>query len=417
MPTESHRLEVVAEAKSRRKAIVWEVFGLLLVFALGVAAIGIVVDMIMTHSATLQAEKAALAAETKPELAPVDVQAVKFETIRDSIQLPGLVFADLEIRTPVEVSGRVREKLVENGQRVKQGDVLIRIDPRDYEVRMRRAESALNLARLKYDRAKNLSDKKAISLSDLDAAEDELEKAAADYDDAGLSLERCEVKSPIDGDVANITPEVGEWLEAGSVIADIVNIDTIKVKVGIAERDLHTVRDLETCDLVADSVRGGHRFVGRKNFLSLTPAEGTQVYTLELTADNTDRLLRPGMFVEADVVREIRNQSCMVEAFTVMTTPSATYEVAVVKDVTKEQTGERAADGLVLPPVKTGIARRIPVTLGLMRDSKVEIILTDPEHPGLHPGDLLVVNGQRNLDNGTPVRIRREIDDISAIDR
>lgn len=417
MPSESHRLEVVAEAKQKRKAIVWEVFGLLLVLAAGAAALALVVNMILAHGAELEAARDRLAAEAKPELTPVDVLTVRYETVRDSIQLPGLVYAHLEVKTPVEVAGRVKQKLVENGHKVKRGDILIRIDPSDYEVRMRRAESALNLARLKHDRAKNLAGQKAISVADLDAAEDELEKAAADYDDALLALERCEVKSPIDGDIANIKPEIGEWLEAGSVIAEIVDIDRVKVKVGIAERDLYTVRDLETCDLLAESVRGGYRFVGRKTYLSLTPAEGTQVYVLELLADNADRMLRPGMFVEADVVRDVREKSFMVTAFTVMTTPSSTYEVAVVKNVTEEPLEEKAADGSELPPRKSGVARRIPVRLGLMRDSQVEIMLADPEQPGLHPGDLLVVNGQRNLDEGTRVRIRREVGSIAEIDR
>lgn len=417
MPTESHRLEVVAEAKHRRKAVVWEVFGLVVVLALGAGALAAVVGAIISHGRELEEAKERLAAEAKPELAPVDVQTVRYETVRDSIQLPGLVFANLDVKTPVEVAGRVAEKLVENGRKVKRGDVLIRIDSRDYMVRMRRAESSLNLARLNHRRLEQLANQKAVSLSELDAAEDELERAQADYDDARLALERCEVKSPIDGDVSAIRPEVGEWLEAGSVIADIVDIDTIKIKVGIAERDLHAVRNLETCDLTADSVQGGHRFVGRKTYLSLTPAEGTQVYILELTADNADRMLRPGMFVEADVVRDIRNDSFMVGAFTVMTTPSATYEVAVVDDVREEPSGEKAPDGSPLPPARNGVARRVPVRLGLMRDSRVEIFLADPGRPGLRPGDLLVVNGQRNLDDGAPVSIRREVADLSEIDR
>jgi multidrug efflux system membrane fusion protein len=305
------------------------------------------------------------------------------------------------------------EKLVENGQKVKRGEVLLRIDPRDYAIRARRAESALNLARLRHARIKRLFEQKAATLSDFDSAEDELERAEADFDDARLALERCEVKSPIDGDVADIAPEIGEWLGAGGIIADIVDIDTIKIKVGIAERDLHTVRNLDACDLIADSVRGGYRFVGRKSNLSLVPADGTQVYVLELTADNSERLLRPGMFVEADVIRDLRDESFMAGAFTVMTTPSATYEVAVVADVTEEASG----DGAALPLKRAGVARRVPVELGLMRDGRVEILLAGAGQPGLRPGDLLVVNGQRNLADGTPVRIRREVGDISEIDR
>lgn len=176
MPTESHRLEVVAEAKNRRKAIVWEVFGLVLVLALGAGALVMVVGMIVAHGQELQEAKERLAAEAKPERAPVDVQVVRYETVRDSIQLPGLVFANLDVKTPVEVAGRVAEKLVENGQRIKRGDVLLRIDSRDYMVRMRRAESSLNLARLNHRRLEQLANQKAVSLSELDAAEDELER-------------------------------------------------------------------------------------------------------------------------------------------------------------------------------------------------------------------------------------------------
>ncbi len=413
MPTESHRLEVVAEAKHGRKAVVWEVCGLLLVLAVGSAALAVVVRTILANSAALRVEEERLAAAAKPEPEPVDVQVVTSGTVRDAITLPGVVFPNVNVKTPLEVAGRVVEKLVENGHRVKRGDVLLRIDPRDYAIRARRAESALNLARLHYGRIRRLSEQKAVPLSELDAAEDALERAEADVDDARLALERCEVASPIDGDVAVIRPEIGEWLKAGDIVADIVDIDTVKIAVGIAERDLHAVRNLDACEVTADSVPGGHRFVGRKSNLSLAPSDGTQVYELELTADNAGRLLRPGMFVEADVVRDLRDKSMMVGAFAVMTTPSATYEVAVVADVAEERSG----GGDAPPTRRTGVARRVPVTLGVMRDSRVEILLADAGQPGLHPGDLLIVNGQRTLDDGTPVRIRREVGDIAEISR
>lgn len=415
--SESHRMQVVAEAKHKRKAIVWEIIGLLVVLAAGAAALTLVVSAIIAKSGELAAAKEKMAAEAKPEFAAVDVQTVKVETVRDSIRLPGLVFANLAVKTPVEVAGRVAERVAENGRAVKKGDVLLRIDPRDYQVRMRRAEAALNLARLQHERTKNLAGQRAVSIAELDAIENELERAAADYEDARLALERCEVRAPIDGDVAFITPEAGEWLESGAIVAEIVDIATIKVKVGIAERDLAAVRSLETCEMTADSVRGGYAFTGRKTYLSLTPAENTQVYILELEADNRERLLSPGMFVEADVVRAVRNHSMMAMAFAVMTTASSTYEVAVVEDVREAPSEAVAADGSPLPPERFGVARRVPVELGVMRGSEVEILLNGRDGRGLRPGDLLVVNGQRGLDDGAPVRIRRRLESIREIER
>jgi hypothetical protein len=94
-------MEVVAEAKHRRKAIVWEVFGLLLVLGAGVVLFGFLIQAIGDRSAELEAEKERIAAATGPEYVPVDVQIVAAESVRDSIRLPGLVSANVAVRTPV----------------------------------------------------------------------------------------------------------------------------------------------------------------------------------------------------------------------------------------------------------------------------------------------------------------------------
>lgn len=98
VPSDTHSIEVVVAAALKRKAVLWEILGLLVAIGFGIVALSAVTNAIITHNTELLAAKAIFASAAKPELASVDIQVVKTESVRDSIQLPGQVYPNSPVK-------------------------------------------------------------------------------------------------------------------------------------------------------------------------------------------------------------------------------------------------------------------------------------------------------------------------------
>ncbi len=154
-----------------------------------------------------------------------------------------------------EVSGRVTEVLVSDNQRVRKGDVLFRIDDRDYRIAVKRAEAAVAQARAQAansraeaDRRNQLSDL-AVSPevrqtyeSNADAAAAAVEAAAANLENARVNLDRVAVLSPVNGFVSNLLLQAGTYATAGQPAMTLINSDSYWVAGYFEETQIRTIR-------------------------------------------------------------------------------------------------------------------------------------------------------------------------------
>ncbi|MBD3348277.1 MAG: efflux RND transporter periplasmic adaptor subunit, partial [Candidatus Eisenbacteria bacterium] len=207
------------------------------------------------------------------------------------------------------------------------------------------------------------------------------ELARARLAQASLALERTVVTSPISGIVSTVTVEAGELVGPGKAIARVVDIGTVRVAVGIPERDVLAVRDRREFDLSFESVPG-RSFRGTRTYLGVEPAERSLAYRLELEVDNSGNLIRPGMFATVTVVRETRRDAVVVPLFSVI--PQQDSKIVFVEE--------------------DGLARERTVEIGLLmgrhlEDARVEIT------KGLVPGDRLILVGHRQVEDGDPVTV------------
>ena len=141
---------------------------------------------------------------------------------------------------------------------------------------------------------------------------------------------------------------------------------------------------------------------GRKTYLSVKPHEMARVYTLRLELENPDGVLRPGMFVDALVLKETRPNSVLVPLFAVIPGEEG-HAVFVVVPVA-------AAPGSPATTA-TEVAQRRLVKLGVMQGAQVEIV------SGLKPGERLIVMGQRSVAEGSPVAVTRTVKDLAELTR
>jgi membrane fusion protein (multidrug efflux system) len=121
-----------------------------------------------------------------------------------------------------KLSNTVRDVLIDDNYDVKQGDLLVQIDPRDYEVALHSAQAAYDKAKSDYDRDTALAGSKAISVQDLDATRAACDEAAAQLDQAKLNLEYTHITAPVSGRITRKNVEPGDYVETGQTLFSIV---------------------------------------------------------------------------------------------------------------------------------------------------------------------------------------------------
>ena len=166
---------------------------------------------------------------------------------------PGRVVPISQVDVIPQVSGEILEVCFDNGQHVKEGDVLYRLDPVKYEAAVKNAESKLaetkasvKYAEVSYERHKRLLDTKAVSLDAVDNAlslrdstRAALASAQADLVAARDALKHCTITAPISGKVGSTLKTRGNYVTAGSLtLVTIVQMDPIRVRFSVSNREI-----------------------------------------------------------------------------------------------------------------------------------------------------------------------------------
>jgi len=370
--------QLSAPRSTRAKFVffVWNNLPRILLLAV-IALIIVLAVVIRNKSALIAADKAAGLKQERP---PVNVVTLLLQptVIRDRINLPGSIEAWTTLSLLAKLNGTVTEILAREGQVVKNGDVLARIDDEDYRIAVQRAQAAYDLARTEFERDRAIYAKGVIPTAEYDANRTRMETAKADLDNAELQLSRCTITAPMHGVVRKIDAKVGLQLAVGDLLAEILEIDRLKAVVGIPESEVAAVRGLAAVDISLQALRD-RTVAGKVHFLSSSPDSLARLFRLELAVDNPAGEILPGMFFRADVVKKTVPDAIAVPFYSVISRNDEQY-VYVEKD---------------------GVVAKRNVELGIMEKWMVQVT------SGLHPGDRLVVEGHRDVEDGQQVKIVR----------
>ncbi len=331
-------------------------------------------------SNSIAAAKAAAISKEKPPVNTVTLRLAP-TTIRDKINLPGAIEPWTQLRLLAKIRGTITEVMVKEGDHVTKGQVLARLEDDDYRIALARARAAFALAKADFERDKSIYAKGVIPTADLEARKTKMECARADLEDAQLQYSRCTIISPMDGVVNKLDAKVGLLLAVGDPIAEILELNRVKAVVGIPESDVSAVRGLDTIGLTIQAL-DNEKVRGTRRFLSPAPDSVARLYRLELEVDNSEGHILPGMFVRADIVKEEHDHVIAVPFYSVVSRNKNQF-VFVERD---------------------GLVEKREVRLGIMEKWMVEIV------SGLHAGDNLVVEGQRDVEDQQRVRVVKKLD-------
>ena len=328
------------------------------------------------------------------EIFPVETTSVKRGTIRKVISLSGDVFPENEVTLFSKVTGTVEKIYVEEGDRVKKGKLLVKVDDKDIQLQLQSSAEALqqvevNLANIKknYIRMKNLFKEEVITPYEMDqiqarkeAAEAQVKQLKANVNLVKERLSDCKIYSPITGIVTKRFLDPGELITGSSMMKNdplllLQNLKTVKVKVAVGERELGKIKKGQRVILKVDTYPD-KVFSGKVSKIGSFVEPLSRTVEIEIKVKNSDYLLKSGMFVRAEIITQEKKDVLLIP-----------------NDIVSEE-GERKTVFIV----NNNRAYIKEVETGLKDAKKTEII------EGLREGDLVVTVGAQRLKNGAKVQ-------------
>lgn len=369
--------------QTRRARMVFLIWNNLPRFVLLTMAVLVVslVFVIKKESASIAASKAAEIGTEKPPVNAITMLLAP-RSISDRINLPGSIEPWTDLTLLAKISGTVTELLATEGKKVKNGEVIARIEDADYRIALERARAAYTLAKADFERDRAIHAKGMIPAAEMDARKTGMQTAKADLDNAELQFSRCAIVAPMDGVIRRLDAKIGLQLSVGDPIAEIMELDRLKAVVGIPESDVNAVRPLDSVELSIQAL-DGEKIRAGKHFLSPSPDTVARLYQLELTIDNSSGRILPGMFVRADVVKKTVAQAIVIPFYSVISRNNEQYVFVE----------------------HNGVVQKRKVQLGIMEQWMVEIT------SGLAAGEKLVIEGHRDVENGQQVRVIKTLTD------
>jgi len=313
--------------------------------------------------------------EKKPEAVPVEVVSVGRQAIAASYAGTANLEAPGESQVVAKTSGVMVQLLAEEGQIVRKGQVLARLDGDRVRLEAERSAATVNKLENNYRRSQKLRQEKLVSADSDEQIRYELEAARASLALAKLELSYTNIVAPISGVVAQRMVKPGNLISLNSPVFRIVDNSHLEAVLNVPEREMAVLKSGMPLRMVVDAIPG-KIFEGRVDRVSPVVDSGTGTFRV-VCAFAGNETLRPGMFGRIEVIFDQRQN--------ILTIP----RVALLEDE-----GETA-----VYVIRGNKAARIPVKLGYTTGEFAEIL------SGVKEGDQVITAGKVAVRDGTEVQV------------
>ncbi len=305
----------------------------------------------------------------------VSVAKARVADVIKTVRYSGIIKGYREVPVAPGMSSWVTKILVREGEKVRRGQVLVKLSPEQF----RQAEAQYKAAKENYERMKRLFEQGSISQQQFDQVEAAYKAARAAYE---LAAKNTELRAPFDGIVASVDVQEGEFFNAMMAfggtpsVVTVVDVSKVKLEVNVSERDVVRIKPGQMALLHVEAYPDT-TFVGEVERVDQVADPKSGTYKVTIVVPNDGGKLRSGMYAVARIVVE-----------------RADSVLAIPEDAIVEDTLAFVAEGAYAK------ARR--VVLGVQGDSLVEI------KEGISPGDRVIVTGTLGLFDGAPIVVRND---------
>jgi membrane fusion protein (multidrug efflux system) len=325
----------------------------------------------------------------------------------------GTVAAVQGVTVSADLPGTIERITFDSGRAVRAGEVLVELNTKQERAQLAAAEADRDLARLNFTRMQNLLNEKVISKAEFDRAVTEQTQTEARVTEIRAAIERKTIRAPFSGTLGIRQVNLGQYLRDGDPVVELQSLSPIYVNFDVPQQSLASVRvgrqvRIALGDGPGEAGRVGNEpnlgepaspklrrsegggYAGRVTAVNAVVDEATRNVQVQATFDNRDGALRPGMFVQAEVVAGASRQ--------VVTLPASAISYAPFGDSVFIVTDLEGPGG---QPYK-GVRQQF-VKLGGSRGDQVAVI------SGITPGEEVVTSGVFKLRTGAAVLVNNAV--------
>jgi RND family efflux transporter MFP subunit len=325
---------------------------------------------------------------------PVKIFEVQGAGAAATREYPGYIRAIQQADMAFEVSGKIVEFRYKEGQRVREGEVLVRLDPRDFQARLDAARSQRENARVNYERAQKLFEEGALAALERDRRKTVYDSTDAQLREAQKALDDSELKAPFDGVMARKLVEDFQNVRAKEQVLILQDDTHLEIRVNVPERDMAGGRSRDAEALDPDEIT---RRIEPRVIVSSLPDRtfAARVRQLAMIADPTTRTFEATFVIDNPIDASILPG---MTAKVIINVPRERAEVAGVRIPVNATVADDQGNPFVwVVDASSMTVRRSPVVLGELTGA--EVMVTE----GLSDGTLIAVSGVNQLREGMAV--------------
>lgn len=307
----------------------------------------------------------------------VEVTPVESGSIARSVTVAGVIDPIRTVGVNSQVTGTLLAVVAEEGDRVRRGQPLARVDDRELRAQFEAAEAAHQVAAAAYDRASQLRERRVITLPEYERERTAEAATRAQLDQIRTRLAHTVIDAPVDGVVTEKRVEAGDLVGAQTRLFTVADISTLVVRVGVSELDVVRIDVGDPVSVMLDAFPG-RGFPGAVRRVFPTADPGTRLVPVEVALDGSHAAaVRPGFLARVTFEVGAHDDVLLVPA-SALVGAGGTQSVFVLEN---------------------GTAVRRTVTTGVTSEGRVQIV------SGLAAGERVVTRGNNMLRDGMAVRI------------
>ncbi len=307
----------------------------------------------------------------------VDGLIVKGQQLKNQINITGTILADESVLLNSEVAGKVSEILFDEGQSIKKGKLLVRLNDDEIKADLDRLRFILKLNKDNEYRQKQLLEKEAISQEEYETALTTLNTSQAEIRVLQARLDKHYIRAPFDGIVGLRSISVGSFLNPGNPIAELSRINPIKIEFNVPSKYLQLVNVGDQISFRVDAYPD-ESFNGKIYAVEPQIDPQTRSIRIRAKADNDENKLFPGQFASITLILEVIPNALLIPT----------------EAVIPELNGKRVF------LYKNGVVGSQSVVTGLRSEEYVEVV------EGLNPEDTVITSGILQINQGSEVNVK-----------
>jgi len=305
-----------------------------------------------------------------------------------SVSAIGTVQAVHGVMVAADLPGLVSRIEFESGKKVRAGDVLVRLDTRQEQAQLQAAEAQRSLSNVNFERQRGLRAQGITSQAEYDKAAAENKQAIAQTGETRAAIGRKTIRAPFTGVLGLRQVNLGQYLKAGDPIVELQSLDPVYVNFSVPQQQVANLRQGADVHVTAEGIDSPA--TGKITAVNSVVDESTRNIQVQATLGNSDAKLRPGMFVQAEVVLGAPTPVVALPTSAIAYAPYGN-SVFIVGPM-KGQDGK----------TYSGVRQQF-VKLGVSRGDQVAVI------SGVKPGEEVVTSGVFKLRNGGAVLVNNKV--------